>query len=55
MTGVQALSHRAVLLDRCVKRLEWEQARDKQDEAVATAAERERIAMQQIDWCGTLC
>ncbi len=42
--------HRASLLDRCVKRLEWEQAQEKEAAAAADEAEKERIAMQQIDW-----
>lgn len=38
------------VLERCLRRLEWEQAREREEKEAADAAERERIAMQLIDW-----
>ena len=41
---------RTGLLERCLKRLEWEKQREAEDKAAADKAEAERIAMQSIDW-----
>lgn len=41
---------RTDLLERCLKRLEWEKQREAEDKAAADKAEAERIAMQSIDW-----
>ncbi|GMH40484.1 hypothetical protein BSKO_08388 [Bryopsis sp. KO-2023] len=41
---------RQVLLERCLKRLEWEKAREREEKEAADAAEKERLAMQMIDW-----
>jgi len=38
------------VLERYLHRLEWEQAREREEKEAADAAERERIAMQLIDW-----
>lgn len=38
------------MLERCLKRLEWEQAREREAKEAADEAERERVAMAQIDW-----
>ena len=38
------------MLERCVKRLEWERVRDKEQKDADDEAERERNAMQAIDW-----
>ena len=43
-------AHRAIMLERCVKRLEWERVRDKEQKDADDEAERERNAMQAIDW-----
>ena len=41
-------------LERCLRRLEWEKARDKEARAVADQQEADRLAMQAIDWCARL-
>lgn len=43
-------SDRQVILERYLRRLEWEQAREREEKEAADAAERDRIAMQLIDW-----
>lgn len=43
-------SEKQVVLERCLRRLEWEQAKEREEKEAADAAERERIAMQLIDW-----
>ena len=40
----------AVPLERCFKRLEWERVRDKEKKEADDEAEKERNAMQAIDW-----
>lgn len=40
----------SIMLERCVKRLEWERVRDKEQKDADDEAERERNAMQAIDW-----
>lgn len=40
-----------MILERSLKRLEWEKAREREEKEAADAAEKERIAMQMIDWC----
>ena len=46
----QDAADRTGLLERCLKRLEWEKQRDAADKAASDKAEAERIAMQSIDW-----
>lgn len=41
---------RAMILERCLKRLEWDRARAREAQALEDELERERVAMQQIDW-----
>lgn len=41
---------RASILERCLKRLEYEKAADLEAKQKAEQAEAERVAMQQIDW-----
>eukprot|EP01026_Neomeris_dumetosa_P038244 TRINITY_DN31169_c0_g1_i1.p1 TRINITY_DN31169_c0_g1~~TRINITY_DN31169_c0_g1_i1.p1 ORF type:complete len:397 (+),score=69.49 TRINITY_DN31169_c0_g1_i1:63-1253(+) len=41
---------RGLILKRCLKRLQWERARDREVKAAADEAEKERMAMQLIDW-----
>ena len=40
----------AVALERCLKRLEWDRVREKELKDAADEAEKERLAMQSIDW-----
>ena len=42
---------RTALLERCLRRLEYEKAREAEAQAAADQAEAERLAMQAIDWC----
>lgn len=46
----QDAADRTSVLERCLKRLEWEKQREAEDRAAADKAEAERIAMQSIDW-----
>jgi hypothetical protein len=48
-----AAADRTGLLERCLKRLEWEKQRDAMDKAASDKAEAERVAMQSIDWSVT--
>lgn len=41
---------RTALLERCLKRLEWEKQKEAADKASADKEEAERMAMQSIDW-----
>eukprot|EP00208_Stichococcus_sp_RCC1054_P004291 CAMPEP_0206141514 /NCGR_PEP_ID=MMETSP1473-20131121/13203_1 /ASSEMBLY_ACC=CAM_ASM_001109 /TAXON_ID=1461547 /ORGANISM="Stichococcus sp, Strain RCC1054" /LENGTH=517 /DNA_ID=CAMNT_0053536115 /DNA_START=340 /DNA_END=1890 /DNA_ORIENTATION=- len=41
---------RAHILEKCLKRLEWEKVASSQAKAEADAKEAERMAMQSIDW-----
>lgn len=41
---------RAGILERCLKRLEWERAREREAKEAADELEKERMAMQSIDW-----
>lgn len=41
---------RGPILERCLKRLEWEQHREREAQEVADEVERERLAMLSIDW-----
>ena len=43
-------SDRQAVLERYLRRLEWEQAREREEKEAADAAEKERLAMQLIDW-----
>ena len=43
-------SDRTSVLERCLKRLEWEKQKEAEDKAAADKAEAERFAMQSIDW-----
>ena len=44
-------ARRTGLLERCLRRLEYEKAREAEAQAAADQAEAERLAMQAIDWC----
>ena len=48
--SVLCWSCRASILERCLKRLEYEKAADLEARQKAEQAEAERVAMQQIDW-----
>jgi hypothetical protein len=39
---------RSVILERCLKRLEWDRARAREAQALEDELERERVAMQQV-------
>lgn len=39
------------MLERCLRRLEWERQKDREAKAAADQQEAERLAMQAIDWC----
>ena len=41
---------RTALLERCLRRLEWEKQREAEEKEAADKAEAERLAMQSIDW-----
>ncbi len=48
---------RGAILERCLKRLEWEGAREREAQEAADEAEKEREAMAQVGWlqrCGML-
>ena len=42
---------RTAILERCLRRLEFDKARDAAAKAQADQLEAERTAMQSIDWC----
>ena len=42
--------HRTAILERCLRRLEFDKARDAEAKAQADQLEAERMAMQSIDW-----
>lgn len=42
--------HRTAILERCLRRLEFDKARDAEAKAHADQLEAERMAMQSIDW-----
>ncbi len=39
------------MLERCLRRLEYEKAKEAEDKAAAAQIEAERAAIQAIDWC----
>jgi len=41
-------TRRAAVLERCLKRLEWDKVRAKEAQEAADAAERERLAMMSV-------
>lgn len=41
---------RTALLERCLRRLEFEKAKEAEDKAAAEQIEAERAAMQSVDW-----
>ncbi|KAK9807061.1 hypothetical protein WJX72_012308 [[Myrmecia] bisecta] len=43
-------SDRTIILERCLRRLEWERVKEREQKAAADQAEAERLAMQSIDW-----
>ena len=45
------LPRRTALLERCLRRLEYEKAKEAEARAQADQLEAERAAMQAIDWC----
>ncbi len=45
------ISCRQGILERCLRRLEWERVQEREAAAAASQAEAERLAMQAIDWC----
>lgn len=49
------LLRRQGILERCLKRLEWDKVQSREAKAAADAKEAERLAMQSIDWCAWLC
>ncbi len=40
----------APALERCIKRLEWDRVKEKEQKDAADEAEKERLATQAIDW-----
>ena len=38
------------ILERCLRRLEWDRVQEREAAAAASQAEAERLAMQSIDW-----
>lgn len=46
-----ALPCSAPILERCLGRLDWNRAREKEAKDAADEAERERMSMLSIDWC----
>lgn len=40
----------SLLLERSLRRLEWEKAREREAREVEDEKERERLVMQAIDW-----
>jgi hypothetical protein len=40
--------HRSGILERCLKRLEWDRARAREAQALEDELEKERVAMQQV-------
>ncbi len=42
---------RTAILERCLRRLEFDKKRDAEAKAQADQLEAERMAMQSIDWC----
>ena len=44
------IAHRTALLERCLRRLEYEKAKSAEAKAAANQLEAERAAMQSIDW-----
>ncbi len=42
------------LLERCLRRLEFEKKKEAEDKAAAEQIEAERAAMQAVDWCAIL-
>ena len=49
--GKRRLLRRTALLERCLRRLEYEKAKSAEAKAAANQLEAERAAMQSIDWC----
>ena len=43
-------AYRTAILERCLRRLEFDKARDAEAKAQADQLEAERMAMQSIDW-----
>ena len=43
---------RQQVLERCLRRLEWDKVKNAEEKAAADQAEAERVAMQSIDWYG---
>jgi splicing factor 3A subunit 1 len=41
---------RMVILERCLRRLEWEKVKEKENREAADQLEAERMAMQSLDW-----
>ncbi|KAK9819320.1 hypothetical protein WJX74_005429 [Apatococcus lobatus] len=46
----QDASDRQGILERCLRRLEWDRVQEREAAAAASLAEAERLAMQAIDW-----
>ncbi len=44
---------RQAILERCLKRLEWEKVQSREAKAAADRQEADRLAMQAIDWCAS--
>ena len=50
MLHLSACFYRTAILERCLRRLEFDKARDAEAKAQADQLEAERMAMQSIDW-----
>ncbi|KAK9868629.1 hypothetical protein WJX84_000926 [Apatococcus fuscideae] len=46
----QDAADRQGILERCLRRLEWDRVQEREAAAAASQAEAERLAMQSIDW-----
>lgn len=47
-THTHTPTRRSMILERCLKRLEWDRARAREAQALEDELERERVAMQQV-------
>ena len=47
---IRCVLRRTALLERCLRRLEYEKAKSAEAKAAANQLEAERTAMQAIDW-----
>ncbi len=53
LSGFGGMWPRVALLERCLRRLEFEKKKEAEDKVAAEQIEAERAAMQAVDWCAT--